>query len=68
VPFFSASAKDANDITAILSELGHESDRVAGLVGAVLVEESLTALIRSRFMTDEDLLDQPLRPSGPLGA
>jgi len=46
---FSASAKDANDIAAILTELGHDSDRAAGLVGAVLVEESLTVLIRSRL-------------------
>jgi len=68
MPLFSASAKDANDIAAILTELGHDSDRAAGLVGAVLVEQSLTVLIRSRLITDEDLLDQLLRPSGPLGA
>jgi hypothetical protein len=68
MPFFSASAKDANDIAAILGELGHESDRAAGLVGAVLVEDSLTVLIRSRLRPDEDLLNQVLHPSGPLSA
>jgi DNA-binding MltR family transcriptional regulator len=55
-------------IPSILTELGHDSDRAAAIVAAVLVEESLTTLIRSRLVPDEDLLHELLRASGPLGA
>jgi hypothetical protein len=42
MPLFSASAKDANDIASILKELEHDSDRAAGLVGAVLASREGT--------------------------
>jgi hypothetical protein len=62
-------ATDEATFRSILEELGHaSSDRAAAIVGAVLVEESLTNLLRSRLGRDQNLLDQLFRSSGPLGA
>ncbi len=51
-----------------MAELEHDSDRAAGIVGAVLVEDSLTTLLQSRLWRDEDLVHELFRASGPLGA
>ena len=66
--WINASATDSEAVNQTLSELGHDSDRAAGIVGAVLVEESLTALLKSRLLPDEDLIRELFRSSGPLGA
>ena len=43
------------------------SARAAAIVGAVLVEESLTNLLKSRLNRDQGILDDVFRPSGPMG-
>jgi hypothetical protein len=68
MPLISVSATDEESIRSILTELGHESDRAAGIVGAVLVEDSLTILIKSRLLTNDDLHQELFRSGGPLGA
>jgi DNA-binding MltR family transcriptional regulator len=67
MPWISQSTTDVNDIRQTLRELEHTSDRAAGIVGAVLVDESLTALLKSRLAPDENLLNELFRSSGPLG-
>jgi hypothetical protein len=62
------STKDQEDIRKTLAELEHDSDRAAGIVGAVLVDESLTALLQSRLWSDQELIRELFRVSGPLGA
>jgi hypothetical protein len=59
---------DQEAINKALAELSHESDRAAGIVAAVLVEEALTTLLQSRLNRDQDLLREIFRSSGPLGA
>src|SRR5260370_29125745 len=59
---------DAGDIGKALHELEHDSDRAAAIVGAVFVEESLTAFIQARLQPDKDLIPELFRSSGPLGA
>ena len=68
MPLISVSATDEESIRSILTELGHDSDRAAGIIGAVLVEESLAMLLRSRLVTDEDIHREMFRSSGPLGS
>jgi hypothetical protein len=62
-----ADPKDAVGIRDLLAELEHDSDRAAGIVGAVLVDESLSALLKTRFEPDQDLISDIFRASGPLG-
>jgi hypothetical protein len=59
---------DRKSMESIFAELNHASDRAAGIVGAVLVEESLTNLIRSRLNRDEEIMTELLHSSAPLGA
>jgi hypothetical protein len=68
MPLIQVSGSDEESVCSIIAELEHDSDRAAGIVGAVLVEESLTTLIRSRLIADEELLQELFRASGPLGA
>jgi len=68
MPWVSLEGKDADVMNSAMRELEHDSDRAAGLVGAVFVEESLTALVQSRMYRDKDTVDELYRPSGPLGA
>jgi hypothetical protein len=68
MPWISLNTGDAADIRRTLAEIEHDSDRAAAIVGAVLVEESLTALLKSRLVQDVDLLRELFRSSGPLGA
>jgi hypothetical protein len=63
-----ASPEDAVSIRELLAELEHDSDRAAGIVGAVLVDESLSALIKTRFEADQDLISDMFRALGPLGS
>jgi hypothetical protein len=63
-----ASPEDAGSIRELLAELEHDSDRAAGIVGAVLVDESLSALIKTRFEADQDLISDMFRALGPLGS
>jgi hypothetical protein len=65
MPWISLPTTDA---ATMLAEMTHDSDRAAGIVGAVLVEESLTTLLQSRLLWDEELLNELFRSSGPLGA
>jgi hypothetical protein len=59
---------DQKSMESVVTELNHASDRAAGIVGAVLVEESLTNLIRSRLNRDEEIMTELLHSSAPLGA
>jgi hypothetical protein len=69
MPLIQVSASDEESVRSIIAELSQpDSDRAAGIVGAVLVEESLAALIRSRLIADEESLQELFRPSGALGA
>ena len=68
MPWISLNDKGEQDIPRTIAELQHNSDRAAGIVGAVLVDESLTALLKSRMQPDADLLREMFRNSGPLGA
>jgi hypothetical protein len=56
MPLIQVSGSDEESVRSIIAELAHDSDRAAGIVGAVLVEESLTTLIRSRLIADEESL------------
>jgi hypothetical protein len=67
VPWISINTGEQQDIRQVMSELDHDSERAAAIVGAVLVEESLGALLRARLQPDDDLLNEMLRSSGPLG-
>jgi hypothetical protein len=62
------TSEDSADIRKTLAELGRDSDRAVGIVGAVLVDESLTTLLKSRLEPDEELIRDAFRASGPLGA
>jgi hypothetical protein len=68
MPLIQAITSDQEELRKMIAELEHDSDRTAGIVGAVLVEESLTALLKSRLWRDEDLIKEIFRSSGPLGA
>jgi hypothetical protein len=68
MPLIQSITSDQEDLRKMLTELEHDSDRAAGIVGAVLVEESLTVLLKSRLLSDEDLIRETFRSSGPLGA
>jgi hypothetical protein len=59
MPWISLNTPDAAALQTTLRELESDSDRAAGIVGAALVDESLTALLKSRLHPDEN---------GPLGA
>jgi hypothetical protein len=67
MPLFSVTDMSQESLTSILTELAHESARAAAIVGAVLVEESLTNLLKSRLNRDQGILDDVFRPSGPMG-
>ncbi|MGD0332987.1 MAG: hypothetical protein ABSA90_06985 [Xanthobacteraceae bacterium] len=60
--------KGATNYRETLAETEHDSDRAAGIVGAVLVDESLSALLKSRLQPDSELITELFRSSGPLGA
>jgi hypothetical protein len=62
------STTTIEDYRKTLSELEGDSDRAAGIVGAVLVDEALTVLLKSRLQPDEALLNDTFKPAGPLGA
>jgi hypothetical protein len=66
--WISLTAADQEDIRKTLSELENDSDRAAGIVGAVLVEESLKGLLQSRLLPEQELIGDLFRASGPLGA
>ena len=66
--WISLNTTDSESLRKTLVELEHDSDRSAGIVGAVLVEESLTTLLQSRLSRDDDLIRELFRSSGPLGA
>jgi hypothetical protein len=68
MPWISLTTTDTEALRRSLVELERDSDRAAGIVGAVLVEESLTALLQSRLWRDEGLIHELFRSSGPLGA
>src|SRR5262245_14762304 len=44
-----------------------KSDRAAAIVAATFVEDHLTRLLRRNLEQDDKLLDQLIRPGGPLG-
>jgi hypothetical protein len=68
MPLLTVNASDEATFRSIIEELGHTSDRAAAIVGAVMVDESLTGLLKSRLSRDQRLLDELFRSSGPLGA
>ncbi|MGP0091436.1 MAG: hypothetical protein ACLPKB_15980 [Xanthobacteraceae bacterium] len=67
MPWISVSTDEGPNALNILDELQHDSDRTAGIVGAVVVEESLTKLLQSRLEPDQDFIRELFRASGPLG-
>jgi hypothetical protein len=68
MPWISLNTTDAAALQTTLRELESDSDRAAGIVGAALVDESLTALLKSRLHPDQRLIQKMFRSSGPLGA
>lgn len=68
MPWISLNTTDAETIGKTLKELEHDFDRAAGIVGAVLVDEALTTLLKSQLCRDQDLIEELFRASGPLGA
>jgi DNA-binding MltR family transcriptional regulator len=68
MPLIHLSTTTTEEIRQTLVELAQDSDRAAGIVGAVLVDDALTVLLKSRLQRDEDLIKDIFRASGPLGS
>jgi DNA-binding MltR family transcriptional regulator len=51
-----------------LDELQASSDRAIAIVGAVLIDNGLRALLSTRLRTDQAVDNELFQPTGPLGA
>jgi DNA-binding MltR family transcriptional regulator len=67
MPWITLSTTDEPTFRNALPELDQDNDRAAAIVGAVFVEESLTALASKRLNRNQDIINDLFRPSGPLG-
>lgn len=58
---------DLQEVGSILGQLQNESDRGAALIGAALVDDSLSHYIRAKFIDDEKSVDELIIGDVPLG-